>query len=82
MDFAPIQTDIAQLQMTHYLGYQQNLDKQFFQLGQRLLTEAGNRVMVGSPPRGSPCPEGYPLPCGVRPGETIRPGTAPQGEAS
>ncbi len=47
MDFAPIQTDVAQLQMPHLLRYQQNLDKQLFQFGQKLLAKVCNRVMVG-----------------------------------
>ena len=46
MDFAAIQTDVAQLQTSHLLGYQQNLDKQLFQFGQKLLAKGSNGVMV------------------------------------
>lgn len=42
-----IQTDVAQLQYAHRLGYQQDLDEQFLQLPQILPAEVGNGFVCG-----------------------------------
>ena len=47
MHLAALQTEVPHLEYPGRLGHQQDLHKQFLDLGQKRLAEVGNRIMIG-----------------------------------